>query len=109
MKKLQVNDLVKGVIPTVTTSYTFTADHNEVRSVQIVHASSTASWSLQLQGSNDGTNYTNIGSAISVSNNSANTFTQVGGAYDYLYYKVVCTKTSGAFTGLSILVANQPR
>jgi len=108
MNKLIVTNLV-SVIPTITTSYGFTADFKEVLSIQIITASSTASWSLQLMGSNDNTNFTNISSAITVANNSANTFTEIKNVYDYLYFKVVCTKTSGAFTGLSILVANQIR
>jgi hypothetical protein len=109
MNKLRVTDLTKGVIPTVTTSYTFPANFNEVKSIQINHASTTASWSLQLMGSNDNSNFTNIGSAITVSNNSVNTFTQIRGVYDYLYFKVVCTKTSGAFTALALLVASTNR
>lgn len=109
MNKLRVVDLTKGVIPTITTSYTFTADFNEVRSIQINYASSTASWSIQLQGSNNNVDFVNIGSAITVANNSANAFTEIWGVADYLYFKVVCTKTSGSFTGLSILVASQNR
>jgi len=108
MKELIVNNLV-AAIPTVTTSYNFTADTHEVRSIQIITASSTASWSMQLLGSNDNTNFTAIGAAITVANNSANTFNQIKNTSEYLYYKMTATKTSGTLTGLSVLVAYQLR
>lgn len=109
MRKLLVNELSKGTIPTETTSYVFKADHTEVTSIQVVWASSTASFAYEIQTSNDGTNYLILGSSQAISNNSGMTHTQIKGVKESLYYKVVCTKTSGALTGWSVLVANQPR
>ncbi len=108
MKKLTVSSL-SSAIPTESTNYDHVADHSEVKSIQVIWASTTASFAYQLQGSNDGTNYTNIGSSQAISNDSGSTFTQIDGVYDYLHYRVALTKTSGALTGWSVLVANEPR
>ena len=108
MNKLLVTNL-SSVIPTESTNYDYTAEFNFVRSIQVIWGSTTASFSYQVQGSNDGTNFTNIGSAQSITNNSGSTFTQIDGVYDYLYYRIALTKTSGALTAWSVLVATEMR
>lgn len=108
MNQLAVASLSQS-IPTDSTNYDFHADHAEVKSIQVVWASTTASFSYQLQGSNDGASFTNIGSSQAISNDSGSTFTQIAGVTDYLYYRVALTKTSGALTTWKVLVANTKR
>ena len=108
MNKLFITQL-SAAIPTESTNYDYTAEFNFVRSIQVIWSSTTASFAYQVQGSNDGTNFTNIGSSQAISNDSGSTFTQIDGIYDYLYYRIALTKTSGALTTWSVLVATEMR
>ena len=108
MNKLYVTSL-STAIPTASTNYDYTAEYNFVKSIQVVWGSTTASFSYQVQGSNDGTNFNNIGSSQAIVNDSGSTFTQIDGIYDYLYYRVALTKTSGSLTTWDILVASEMR
>lgn len=109
MKTLTVIDLTKGVIPTASTNYDFKADHFEVFSLQVVWTSTTASFSIQPQLSLDGTNFANIGTAVTVANNSGSTVYHQIDLREVPYVRLAVTKTSGALTALKLLVANTIR
>lgn len=104
---MNIANLNSSAIPTVTTSYDFTAIYHQVKAVQITHASATASFSIQVKGSLDGTNFANVGSAVTVNNDSATTIVASTEAYPYI--RVTVTKTSGSLTALSLLAAYVPR
>lgn len=109
MKKLSVTELVQS-IPSATTSYTTGAcDVMQAISLQVVWASSTASFSYQLYASNDGTNFVAVGSSQAILNNSGSTITQLRNAYDFKYYRVTLTKTSGTLTGFNVIFVFEPR
>ena len=108
MKQLSVTNL-STAIPTASTNYDIKADHQKVKSIQVVWASSTASFGYVIQGSNDGTNFTEVVSNQAISDNSGSTFVQIDGVYDYLYIRVALAKTSGSLTGWSVLAATEPR
>lgn len=108
MNKMSVTNL-SSAIPTESTNYDFTSDWAKVKSIQVVWVSTTASFSYQLQGSNDAISYTNIGSSQAIANDSGSTFTQIDGVYDYLYFRIALTKTSGALTAWKVLVASESR
>lgn len=106
MRKLIVKELVGSTVPTATTSYTFDAHWCHVESIQMVWASTTASFSYQVQGSNDGTNWVDAGSSQAISNNSGTIALKIKDNHLYAHYKCVLTKTSGALTDFKIHVAH---
>lgn len=105
---LGINDLVSS-IPTDSTNYDVGDDWSEVLSVQVVWGSTTAAFSYQLQVSNNGTDYTNIGSSQAILNDSGSTFTQINGTYNCRYVRVALTKTSGALTSWKIIAVTEQR
>lgn len=108
MNKLDVTNLVKST-PTASTDYTFTADRCKANSIQVVWESTTASFGYVIQGSNDGTNYTQVVANQAIADNSGSTFVQIDGVFDYLYLRVALTKTSGSLQNFAVLVANTTR
>ena len=108
MRTLKVTNLVT-TIPTVSTNYDFECSADQCLSVQYVWASATASWTIALKTSNNGVDFTSLGSASTVANDSGSLHTQVAFVKDSKYVRVQCTKTSGTLTDLKVLVASQQR
>lgn len=66
--------------------------------VQIVwSAGSTPVGSLQIEGSCDGSTFSAVGSAVSISGNTGNSLTNLG-AIGYPYIRATYTRTSGSGT-----------
>ena len=79
------------------------------KTVAVINAtwtSTTASFSLQLQYSFDGTTYINDGSAQSISNSSSSK--TWAPTYAAPYYRVASTRTSGTLTTLVIHAVYKP-
>ena len=109
MKALKSTKIADVTSVVATTNYAFTADTNRVRAVQAVWTSSTASFTLTLQYSLDGTNWSNFTSATAITNSSSNVMWDVLDTKDAVYWQVAATRTSGTLTTLKIYFANEPR
>jgi hypothetical protein len=109
MKKLSVNQIADAAALAATANYTFTADSHQVVSVQAVYTSTTASFTLALQHSNDGATWVDFASATAISNASGNVMWNVVGTKDSLFWRVNATRTSGTLTTLKAYLAYQPR
>lgn len=107
--KLKVNQLANAASLAATGTYSFTADNNKVVSVQAVYTSTTASFSLALQYSNDGTTWKDFTSATSISNANGDVDWQVLDTKDALYWQVKATRTSGTLTTLKVYLAYRER
>lgn len=109
MKKLSINTLVDATSVVATASYPFTADYHEVRSVQAIYTATTASFTLALQYSNDGTNWEDFTTATAITNASGKVMWNVVGTKDAKYWQVVATRTSGTLLTLKAYLSYLPR
>lgn len=109
MATLKVQTLLDGTTVVATASYPFTADSRKVRSVQMVYTSTTASFSIALQYSNDNTTWKDFTTATSISDASGDVDWQVLDTKDALYWRVRSTRTSGTLTTLQIYLASVDR
>lgn len=109
MKQLKVNQLADASALAATTAYSFTADFNQVVSVQAVYTSTTASFSLALQYSNDNVTWKDFAAATSISNASGDVMWDVVGTKDAKYWRIAATRTSGTLTTLKCYLAYLPR
>lgn len=105
MNKLRVNQIADVSSLAATGTYSFTADHAKVRSVQAVYTSTTSSFSLALQYSNDGVTWKDFTTATSISNASGDVMWDVADSKDALYWQVKATRTSGTLTTLKVYLA----
>jgi hypothetical protein len=78
----------------------------EVVTIWAGWASTSATFSLQLQYSLDGTTYINDGSAQAISDNSGNKVWEP--AIVAPFYRVASTRTSGTLTSLKIMAVMAP-
>lgn len=108
LHKFHVTTIANATSLAATTSYSFTADHHKVESIQIIWTSTTASFSISIQHSLDGTNWEADGSATSISNSSSNTMYHLK-EKDSLYWRVTATRTSGTLDTFKALVGYVPR
>lgn len=92
-----------------TTNYPFESKHNKPVAVQAVWTSTTASFSLTLQYSVDGTNYQDFTTGTAISNSSSNVIWDISTVKDAPYWRVNATRTSGTLTTLQLYVASVPR
>lgn len=94
------------------TSVAASADYDiKVRDKEVVTiwagwASTTASFSLQLQYSLDGTTFINDGSAQAIANDSGNKVWEPSVVVPF--YRVASTRTSGTLTSLKIMAVMAP-
>lgn len=97
MPRLQVTQIANAASLAATTSYSFTADYCKAETIQFVYTSTTASFSIQVEHSLDGTNWIAEGSATAVSNASGTAHVHLK-EKDALYWRVTATRTSGTLT-----------
>lgn len=109
MKILKSTKITDTMSVVASANYAFTADTNRVRAVQAVWTSSTASFTLTLQYSLDGTNWTDFTTATTITNSSSNKMWDVLDTKDAPFWQVASARTSGTLTTLKIYVANEPR
>ena len=105
MAILRTNRLANATALAATTNYPFTADTNKVRAVQAVYTSTTASFTLTLQYSQDNTTWKDFTSGTAISNTSGDVDWQVLDTKDAVYWRVAATRTSGTLTTLKIYLA----
>lgn len=108
MGQLRVSKIADAAAVVATTSYGFTADHHKPISVQAVWTATTASATVTLQLSNDGSTWDNFTTATSITNANGNVSWYVD-PKDALYLRVLLTYTSGTVTTLKAYVANVAR
>jgi hypothetical protein len=109
MGRLSAQTILNASNVAATDNYTIcTADQIQLRNVQIVWTSSSSSFSLQLQRSNDGTNWVNVGSPVAPANNNGNSYVDTTTS-DGMYWRIASTRTSGTLTTLRILAAYEER
>lgn len=92
-----------------TANYAFESKHNKSVAVQAVWTSTTASFSLTLQYSVDGTNWQDFTTGTAISNTSGNVIWDIGTTKDAPYWRVNAARTSGTLTTLQIYRASVPR
>lgn len=94
------NDLILNLSSVAATTVSETIDLNTIVncSFQVVWTSTTASFTLGLEVSNDGTNFTSIDSATVSDNNGSDIF--IIQENPYRYARVYITRTSGTLTTL---------
>ena len=104
--QLETSLILNGTSIAASANYDVKADEKQVACINATWTSTTASFSLQLQYSFDGTTYINDGSAQSISNSSSSkTWTPT---YTAPYYRVASTRTSGTLTTLVIHAVYNP-
>lgn len=92
-----------------TTNYTFITKHSKPVGVQAVWTSATASFTLTLQYSIDGTNYQDFTTGTAISNSSSNVIWDIAVTKDAPYWRVAATRTSGTLDTLKVYMASVPR
>ena len=106
MAALETSLILNGSSVAASANYDVKSDDKQAATINATWTSTTASFSLQLQYSFDGSNYINDGSAQSISNSSSSkTWTPT---YIAPYYRVASTRTSGTLTTLVIHAAYKP-
>lgn len=91
-----------------TTSYTFSAAYTKPMAVQAVWTSSTASFTIALESSLDGTNYQAFTTATTITNSSSTVIWDAK-SIEAPYWRVTATRTSGTLTTLKVYVSEQSR
>jgi hypothetical protein len=110
MKKLTVSTLADASAVVASTAYPFKAEFHKVVSCQAIWTSSTSSFTLTLQYSNDGgTTWANFATGQAVANNSGSVMWDVAGTKDGLDWQVAVTRASGTLTTLKVYLAYQAR
>lgn len=94
-------ELFNAAVSAATTSNSIKLLQTTCLSVQCVYAVGTGSYTLQLQESNDGVTWINVGSSTAVTATGA-VMMKVDRAVS-LYYRVDVARTSGSITSLTIL------
>lgn len=109
MANLRVNTLANASSLAATTSYLFSATDRKVRAVQAVYTSTTSSFTLALQYSQDNVTWKDFTTATAISNASGDVDWQVLDTKDGLYWRVLATRTSGTLTTLKVYLAHVER
>jgi hypothetical protein len=108
-KFLSESTLADATSVAQTTNYTFQAKSSKPIAVQAVWTSTTASFTLTLQYSVDGTNYQDFTTGTAISNSSSNVIWDISTVKDAPYWRVNAARTSGTLTTLQLYVASVPR
>lgn len=103
---LETSTIVNGASVAASANYDAKADEKQCMAINAVWTATTASFSLQLQYSYDGTNYINDGSAQAITNASGSK--TWAPTYCAPYYRVASTRTSGTLTTLIIHACYKP-
>lgn len=106
MAALETSLILNGSSIAASANYGIKADDKQVACINATWTSTTASHSMQLQYSFDGSTYINDGSAQAISNNSGSK-TWIP-AYVAPYYRIANTRTSGTVTTLVIHAVYKP-
>lgn len=106
---LNASTIIDTTAVVASANYAFTAESHKIRSVLVIYTSTTASFTLTLQYSNDNTNFTDFAAATTVTNASGFVDLQVLDTKDAIYWRVKSTRTSGTLATLKIVVANIER
>lgn len=109
MAKLSVTQVANAASLNADATYSFTAEHHKVQSVQSVWTATTATVSLKLQYSNDNATWADFTTATSISNTSGNVMWDVGATKDALYWRVFPDFGSGTLTTFKAYIAYTER
>jgi N-methylhydantoinase B/oxoprolinase/acetone carboxylase alpha subunit len=106
MAALEASLILNGSSIAASANYDIKADDRQCSTINATWTSTTASHSLQLQYSFDGSTYINDGSAQAISNNSGSK--TWAPTYIAPYYRIANTRTSGTVTTLVIHAVYKP-
>jgi hypothetical protein len=106
--KLSTSQIVSVAAVVATTPYPFTQDYFRPVTVQAVYTVTTASFTLTLQYSLDGTNWADFATGTAVSA-SGNKVWDIAGTKDAVLWRVNATRTSGTLDTLKLYVCQIER
>ena len=107
MAKLSVSQIVNVASVAATTNYAFNQDYYKPVTIQAVYTVTTANFTVTLQYSLDGTNWSNFATGTAVTS-SGNVVWDITGK-DSVQWRVNATRTSGSLDTLKVYVAQIER